>query len=134
MKVFDKFGDEVTDPRWHKVELCVREFIRRYPLHWAEFKRDLASNRTEYGLAQTGDLKEAGWRNTAAFPVVYRRAKDEDGLLGTEDDDLVQVASLVEPLRILLPGLLERDEPGKPNKLYKEFLRRFPVFRPADKS
>jgi len=134
--IVDKFGEPVTEPRWHKVELCIKEFIKRYPEHWKIFKQDLAENRTEYQEALNPEGKKASWRNTAAFPVVYRKAtlEDEGTLTGKEDDNLVEVASLVEPLKMLLPGLLDPDEPGKPNKLYKAFLKRFPVFQPGEKS
>lgn len=137
MKIYDKFGDEVTEPRWHKVELCINEFANRYPLHWRSFMEDLRHNRTKYQEALTGDLKKAQWRNTAAFPVVYRKATGEDKrdvLTGYEDDDLIQVASLIDPLKMLLPGILEPDEPGNPNRLYRTFLKKFPMFKPGEKS
>lgn len=134
--VHDKFGDPVTEERWLAVAACIDGFAKRYPKHWAKFMLDLHENKTEYGLAFAGDLKEAGWRNTASFPVVYRHATPEekrDVLTGHEEDDLIEVASLVDPLKMLLPGLLEPDQKGKKNKLYREFLKRFQLFSPADK-
>lgn len=137
MVVIDTFGEPVTEERWHKVELCIKEFIRRYPKHWKAFREDLIANRTEYqeAIVTEGnkDLKAAGWRNTASFPVVYRHGNSEDGLTGQEEDDLVQVASLLDPLKMLLPGIIDSDKPGKKNKLYREFLKRFPVFMPGEK-
>jgi len=134
--IVDKFGEPVTEARWHKVELCIKEFIKRYPEHWKIFKKDLADNRTEYQEALNPDGKKASWRNTAAFPVIYRKRRkdEEDETTQYDDDNLVEVASLVEPLKLLLPGLLDGDEPGKPNKLYKAFLKRFPVFQPGEKN
>ena len=132
----DKFGDVITEARWHKVELCIHAFSQRYPLHWRSFKQDLHENKSEFGLAHDGDLKKAGWRNSAAFPIVYRHATLDDlgTFTGKEEDDLVQVASLLDPLKILLPGLLDQDKKGYTNKVFKEFLRRFPVFKTADKN
>lgn len=131
--VSDKSGVPVTEARWRRVDKCISTFTAVYPFHWAAFKKDLHENRTEYQEALTPDGKKAQWRNTASFPVVYRKATEDDGLLGNEDDDLVEVASLVEPLKVFLPGLLDPDQPGHPNKLYREFLRRYPVFLPGEK-
>lgn len=131
--VYDKMGVPVTDARWRRVDKCIRTFIATYPLHWAKFKKDLDENRTEYQESLNPDGKRSQWRNTAAFPVVYRHGTSEDGLTGQEEDDLVQVASLVEPLKVFLPGLLEPDKPGAPNKLYREFLKRYPIFLPGRK-
>lgn len=135
--VTDMFGDAVTEERWHKVELCIKEFIKRHPKHWAAFKQDLHENRTEYQAGLDKGSKASNFRNTASFPVVYRKATEEemrDVLTGQEEDNLIQVASLIDPLKVLLPGLIDADKPGKPNKLYREFLKRFPVFIPGYKN
>lgn len=134
MLVTDKFGDPVTERRWKKVDKCITTFIKVYPDHWRVFKQDLNENRTKFQEALTADGKRAQWRNTAAFPVVYRRATlvDMESFTGEEEDDLVEVASLIEPLKVFLPGLLDPDVKGKPNKLYREFLRRYPIFLPGE--
>ena len=134
--VTDKFGVDVTEDRWSNVDLCIKRFVLRYPRHWEAFLRDLADNRTEYGLAleKGSELRKAGWRNTASFPVVYRKATEDDGLTGKEDDDLVQVESLLDDLKDILPGLVEADDrKGKTNKLYREFLKRYPYFQVGEK-
>jgi len=133
--VTDKFGEPITEERWVIVEKEIRRFIRAYPLHWKLFKKDLAETRSRYNVATDGDLAKSGFRNTASFPVVYRRknALELSADLGTEDDDgLEEVESLYHTLIVYLPGLTEKDEPGKPNKLYREFLRRFPEFLPGE--
>jgi len=132
--VTDSFGEPVTEQRWAAVDLAVRDFIRRYPLHWNVFRKDLHENRRRFNDAFEGDLKEASWRNTASFPVVYRRMTPQERAADPNaDDDLVEVESLYETLKDLLPGLTEADKPGAPNRLYKEFLRRFPIFLPSEK-
>lgn len=135
MAVTDCFGVTVTEDRWKGVDDVIRGFVRAYPLHFQMFKKDLLDNQTQYQLANEGDLKTAGWRNTMSLPVIYRRKTKEEKELDphAEDDGVVEVDSLYKRLDILLPGLIEKDKPGKPNMLYKEFLRRYPIFRPGDK-
>lgn len=132
--VSDKYGVPVTEDRWSLVGMEIQSFARKYPLHWMEFKKDLQDNRTEYQLAKEGDLKKAGWRNTASFPIVYRRKTMEEIMEDPHaEDNIIEVASLYTTLRVILPGLTEKDEKGSPNKLYKEFLRRFPIFIPGER-
>lgn len=135
--VSDKFGDPVTEERWNRVDIEIRDFIRKYPLHWRMFKKDIDGKRSEYNVATEGNLAKSNFRNTASFPVVYRRKTDlevEANIGGEDDDGYEEVASLYHILLPLLPGLTERDEKGHPNRLYREFLRRFPIFVPSEKN
>jgi hypothetical protein len=134
--VTDKLGDPVTEERWIEVGAAIASFIRRYPRHWAKIKNELSAERTRYQLATGGDLKKSGFRNTASFPVVYRKRLPEEyaELTGEEEEpDIVEVESLLETLQKLLPGLVAPDSKGKTNRLYREFLKRFPVFMPGER-
>ena len=134
--VYDSFGDPVTEERWLAVAAAIDLFAKKYPRHWAKFMLEMHEDRTDFALALEGDLKKASWRNTMALPVIYRHATEEekkDVLTGEEEDDLIQVASLQEVLLLLIPGFQAKDEQGKPNKLYREFLKRFQIFNPANK-
>lgn len=125
--VQDKFGVDVTEERWKAVDMTIKRFIRRYPLHWDMWKKQMAAERSTYNVATEGDLKKSGFRNTASFPVVYRKVR---GAVIGEDEE--EVDSLYETLIMLLPGLVDPDKPGSPNKLFKEFLRRYPLFVPGE--
>lgn len=132
--VHDKFGMPVTDDRWEVVSLAIQAFIKDHPLAWQAWKRDMEMTRSKYNLATEGDLRKSGFRNSCSFPVVYRKIdKPEDGdWIDPSDDDTELVESLHEIIIAILPGLLEADKPGAPNKLFHEFLRRYPVFRPGE--
>lgn len=131
--VTDSYGVTVTDERWRGVDEVIKGFVRQYPLHFALFKKDLKENQTKYQLAKEGDLKEAGWRNTMSLPVIYRKKTAlEIEADPHAEDDLIEVDSLYKRLDILLPGLTSADKPGQPNKMYKEFIKRYPVFRPGE--
>lgn len=143
--ICDAHGDPVTEERWKLVEGAIRRFRAIYPRHWKRWTDEMDANRTQYGLAvEKGALRSAGWRNTASFPVIYRHATEDDGLIGKEDDDLVQVSSLKEVIEVLIPGFLASDgdvsdrngalsaRVKKKNALYYEFLRRFPVFKAGE--
>lgn len=130
----DSFGLEVTEDRWKGVEDVIRGFIQAYPLHWAVWKKDLHENQTTYQEAFSGDLKKSSWRNTASFPVVYRKMTPAERLEDPyAEEDTVEVDSLYGRLTVLLPGLTDADEKGRPNRLYREFLSRFPIFQPGEK-
>lgn len=112
--VSDKNGNTVSDERWLIVETGINAFWSKYPKalsSWISQNREIS---TEYGLAQEGGLREAGFRNTLSFPTIER------------DGDTVD--SILDFLEKQLPGLLAPDKPGSPNGLYREFCRRFPVF------
>jgi hypothetical protein len=134
MGLQDKFGDDVNEDRWILVDTVIRGFKRMYPRHWEIFLAQVDAERTEYGLAKEGDLKKASFRASATFPTVERMKTqleiEADPL--SEDNTTVEV-SLYDLLIEVLPGLAERDLPGSPNKLFRAFLKRYPMFNPADK-
>lgn len=131
----DLYGLSVTDDRWRGVDEVIKGFVKQYPLHFALFKKDLHENKTKYQLAKDGDLRSAGWRNTMSLPVIYRKKTAlEIEADPYAEDDLIEVDSLYKRLDILLPGFSAQDKPGRPNKLYKEFLKRYPVFHPGEYS
>jgi hypothetical protein len=121
----DKFGVEVTPERWEQVDVAVRAFIRTYPLHWTAFQNDLKANRTKYQLALEGDLKKSSWRNTLSFPIVARAQTEAERAEDPTHSKVQFVASLKDDLEKLIPGFTAPDEAGAPNKLYKEFIRRY---------
>lgn len=130
----DRFGERVDDRRWERVSAEIGAFARRWPLHWKLFMSDLAAQQTEYQLATEGDLKAAGFRNSMSLPTIQRRRTElEREADYQQEDDLTEVDSLYARLTPLLPGLTDPDKPGKPNALYREFLRRFPMFIPGKK-
>lgn len=130
----DKFGNTVTTNQWDLVDQCIKGFIRRNPLHWAMFRSDLAANETEYQLALEGDLVKSSFRNTLSFPIAARRRTPEEIAADPAGVKVELVESLKEQLDSIIPGFTAPDEPGRPNKLYKEFIRRYGhLFRPGEK-
>jgi hypothetical protein len=71
--VQDKFGVPVTEDRWDKVDGAIKSFIRRHPLQWDMWKKDMYEHRRSFNLAKEGDLKKSGFRNSASFPVIEKR-------------------------------------------------------------
>lgn len=141
--VTDKFGVEVTPERWLQVEAAISMFIRKYPLHWSIFRKELMMNQTEYQLATHGDLKKSGFRNTLSFPVAFRRLTVQEKQENPEGSEIEQLESLKHTLEDIIPGFTAPDENMekaanlkdiKPNKLYREFIRRYSVyFAPGEK-
>lgn len=139
----DKYGMEVTPERWEQVDSAIRSFRRRYPAHWAAFRRDLLANQTEYQLATAGDLRKSGFRNTLSFPIVARPRTAEEIELDPAASRVEFVESLKETLDALIPGFTAPDKhAGKadlnrqtvPNALYREFIRRYKdLFVPGEK-
>jgi hypothetical protein len=139
----DKFGEEVTQDRWDQVDLAIRAFIRRYPLHWDMFRKDIIANKTMYGLAKEGELKKSGFRNTLSFPVAARRRTPEEIELDPIANEIESMESLKETLELIIPGFTAPDENVEkknsakevvPNKLYKEFIRRYAsLFQPGER-
>lgn len=130
----DRWGTTITEKTWANVDLAIKSFCALYPRHWEKFKKELAEQRTEYQLALEGDLRKSGFRNTCSFPVVLRpKTKEEIEIDPNADDETVVVDSLKDWLDKIIPGFTLADKPGKPNKVYGEFLRRYPVFKCGDK-
>lgn len=107
--------EKATDGQWQMVEWAVKAFMDKYPLHMQAFLKDLDQGRSKYNVAKEGGLKKSNFRNTASFPVIYDQ-------YGNEVDALLPV------LKKIIPGLTDRH-----SKNYSEFIRRFPIFCPADK-
>lgn len=145
MATQDKYGIEVTPDRWGMVDAAIASFVRKYPLHWNQFKADLSANRTEYGLAKEGDLKGSSFRNTLSFPVVGRKKTDEETAEDPGGRPYELLESLKDTLEAIIPGFTDNDggvskkdvQAGRavtPNKLYREFVRRYGrSFSPGDK-
>jgi hypothetical protein len=130
----DKYGNDVTPARWESVDLVIKGFIRTYPLHWLQFRKDMEANQTEYQLALEGDLKKSSFRNTLSFPIVARPRTQEEIDADPGHSPVEFVDSIKTTLDVLIPGFTDPDEPGKPNKLYKEFIRRYGrLFQPGEK-
>lgn len=116
-------AEKAGEHQWQLAEQAIQAFIAKYPKHMELFLRDMERGRTKYSeaLPEYKDLKKAQWRNTASFPVIYGR----DPLTG----EIREVDSLLPVLNRIIPGLT-----NKKSKNYAEFLERFPIFRPSDKS
>jgi hypothetical protein len=137
--VTDKHGVEVTPERWLLADFAIKSFIRKYPLHWMQFRKDIEANKTEYQLAREGDLKKSGFRNTLSFPVACRRLTEIERQENPEGSEIETLESLEE----ILPGFTAPDENvekaagGKQivkNKLYREFIRRYAsIFQPGER-
>jgi hypothetical protein len=131
-RVVDGHGNVVTDQRWQLVELGIKEFWKKYPEAANQWAKMAASgwmlHNKEYGLAKgdviddeySEELKKAGWRQTISFPVIQKYNK--------ETQEEIVIDSLEKFLSKQLPGLLAPDKPGKPNKLFYVFAKRFPIF------
>lgn len=143
--IVDKNGKEVTDLDWKMVETAIATFCTLYPLQWMAFQDDLKAKRTEFQLAQEGDLKKAGWRHNLSFPVAGRpRTKAEIDTDPTAAP-VEFIYSLHHEIDRVIPGFTAPDEGTgngrtgkghdiKPNKLYAEFQKRYGhLFRPAEK-
>jgi hypothetical protein len=125
MPIYDSKLEEVTDARWELVDLAITLFIRKYPLHWRVFQRELREQRTAYNVG-TGDLEKSSFRNTLSFPIVLRRATAFEIETGSADEDgNVEVKSLYAILEKIIPGFTAPNIAGFDNKLYKEFIRRY---------
>jgi hypothetical protein len=141
--VHDKYGVEVTPERWLAADFAIKSFIRKYPLHWMQFRKDIEANKSEYQLAKEGDLKKSGFRNTLSFPVAYRRLSEAEKLENPQGTEIELLESLKHTLEDILPGFTAPDENvekaagGKQivkNKLYREFIRRYSsLFQPGEK-
>lgn len=111
--------EAATDKQWEFVGMAVDAFIQKYPKQWMSFQEQLKEGRREYNLAYEGDLKKSGFRNTGAFPVLYKL--DKDGEMREHD-------ALLPVLNKIIPGLTHQD-----SKNYREFLKRFPAFQVPEK-
>lgn len=135
MPITDGYGVDMTEGRWERARDEITAFSRKWPLHMRLFFSDLEAQRTEYQLASEGELRKAGFRNSMSLPTVQRRRTALEREADYQDeDDLQEVDSLYARLQPLLPGLTRPDAPGSPNLLYREFLRRFPMFVPGKKN
>jgi len=124
----------ITADQWVAVEAEVRRFIRKYPLHWSFFRKDLAANQSTYQLAVEGDLKESGFRNTLSFPVVARRRTEQEIADDPAHGPTEFVESLKDNIEKIIPGFTQPDTQDRPNRAYKEFLRRYgSLFRPGER-
>lgn len=117
-----KATDKATEAQWQMVEFAIQAWIQAYPRHWMIFQEDLARGRSEYNeaLPEHKGLKKAQWRNTASFPIAYVY-NPETGM--TESKDLLSI------LKKIIPHLTDKHSVN-----YREFLKRFPAFKPSDKS
>lgn len=130
----DKYGVSVTPDRWEAVDFAIKSFIRSYPLHWSFFRNDIKANQTQYQLATEGDLKKSSFRNTLSFPVVARPRTAEETAEDPGNVGVEFVHSLKDDLDRIIPGFTESDTPDRPNRLYKEFIRRYgSLFQPGEK-
>lgn len=130
----DKWGNEVSPETWKAVDVAIKSFIRRYPLHWTHFREDIKRNRTQYQLANEGELKKAGFRNTLSFPVAYRRLTEEEKKENPEGSEIELLESLKDTIEKIIPGFTAPDENlgkadenkvTKKNMLYVEFVKRY---------
>ena len=115
----DKYGNEITKEIWESVDLEIKSFIRRYPLHWVSFRNDLSRNQTKYQLATSGDLQKSSFRNTISFPFVMRKKTQEEI---DEDPTGAKVEfgeSLKDNIERHIPGFVQDDA------LYKAFIKRY---------
>jgi hypothetical protein len=106
---------KATANQWALIDIAIKEFIRKYPLHWIAFQKDLRSKRSKYNVAKEGGLKKSNFRNTASFPVIY-------------DNGGEQVDSLLPVLKKIIPELTHKHSVN-----YATFLRKYPVFLPGEK-
>lgn len=111
--------DKATKAQWQMVDFAIQNFIGAYPRQWAAFQEDLKLGQTKYSEAKEGQLKQARWRNTAAFPIAY--VWDEHGIR--------QEKSLLAILQKIIPHLTHKNSVN-----YAEFLKRYPMFMPSEKS
>lgn len=143
--VKDTNGFEVTDQRWSAVDLAISTFIEMHPTVWLDFKRSIAAERTEYQLATDGDLKRASWRHSLSFPVSWHYSTPEEVAADPTHATVSFDDSLKHWIEKIIPGFTEPDEGGgkgleaqrdiKPNKLYRQFHKRYGhLFRPGEKS
>lgn len=112
---------KATDKQWELFDIAVRAFISRYPRHWFEFQRQLNAERSRFNVAKEGGLKQANFRNTAAFPIVYGEYP--------ETGEIIEIDSLKPVLERIIPGLTHKHSAN-----FAEFLRRYPAFRPSEKT
>lgn len=120
--VVDKHGEALTDDRWSLVDAVIKKFWAKYPKALEIWIDQRASNMGEYNLAHEGDLRTSGFRHTASLPECWNPRRQ------TWD-------SLMIPLEKIIPGFLDSDRtfPEKKNKLYHEFLKRYPIFQMSEK-
>jgi hypothetical protein len=107
---------KATEMQWQLVDMAIKAFIAKYPIQWIMFQEDLKRGRNEYNVAKEGGLKQSNFRNTAAFPVIY----DAQGK---------EVDALLPVLKKIIPGLTDKKSVN-----FAEFMRRYPDFRPSEKT
>lgn len=115
-------SERASEKQWEMCSMAIKAFMDKYPKHMQMFLQDLQGGRTKYNeaLPEHKDLKKAQWRNTASFPVIYKKL---------ENGEIKEVDSLLPTLKKIIPGLT-----NKKSKNYVEFLKRYPIFLPSDKS
>lgn len=106
---------KATEYQWGLVDMAIKAFIAKYPLHWIEFQKQLNAQRTTYNLAKDGELKKAGFRNTASFPTI-------------EDQEGNTIDSLKPVIEKFIPQLCHKKSVN-----YREFLKRYKMFLPAER-
>lgn len=109
-----KAHTKATESQWEMCKWAIDAFMAKYPVHWSQFQAEVESERNmfnKHNVALEGDLKKAGFRLSATFPVIL-------GAEGQEIDALLPV------LQKIIPGLVHKDSAN-----FNEFLKRFPQFR-----
>lgn len=115
-----KATDKATESQWQMIDFAVKAWIQAYPKQWMEFQQDLNRGRNTYNDAKEGGLKSSQWRNTASFPValVYNPVTGN-----------VESNNLLTVLQKIIPHLTHKNSVN-----FSEFLKRYPSFRPSEKS
>ena len=108
---------KATDAQWEFMDMAVKAFIRKYPVHWYRFQEQIKADRTEYQLAtkEHKELRKANFRNTASFPVI-------------EDKDGNYIDSILPTLKKIIPNLTDKNSVN-----YATFLKRYNCFLPGKK-
>ncbi len=108
---------KATKSQWDLVGIAIGAFVRKYPVHWLNFQKQLSEGRSKYNLAtkDNKELRQANWRNTASFPIIYN-AKGEE------------IDALLPTLEKIIPKLTHKNSIN-----YVPFLKKYKIFLPAEK-
>ena len=111
---------KATEKQWELMRIAILAFIKKYPKHWVIFQSNLKRDRgveNKFNLAtkEHDKLRKASWRHTASFPIIYNEQGEE-------------IDSLKPVLEKIIPEFTHKHSVN-----YREFLKRFPAFLPAEK-
>lgn len=128
-------AQKATEKQWQLVSMAINAWTKEYPLEWWEFQKELKMGQSKYNDATGEGLKGVQFRNTAAFPIAYKKVAkastiDSSGVFSVakieydyEEDGLLPV------LKNIVPGLTDKKSVN-----FAEFCKRYPQFRPSEKT